>query len=67
MSIFSVFKKLVYGKFLTGATVLITSRPTAEHIYDKLPFEINFEILGFTKPEIQEYVKKYCADDSCGT
>ena len=56
MSIFSVFKKLVYGKFLPRATILITSRPTAEHIYDKLPFEIHFEILGFTKPEIQNYV-----------
>ena len=56
--IFSVFKKLVYGKCLPGATILITSRPTAEHIYDKLPFEIHFEILGFTKPEIQNYVKK---------
>ena len=64
MSIFSVFNKLVYGKFLPGATILITSRPTAEHIYDKLPFEINFEILGFTKPEIENYVKKFCGDDN---
>ena len=64
MSIFSVFQKLVSGTFLPDATILITSRPTAEHIYDKLPFEINFEILGFTKPEIQEYVKKFCADDN---
>ena len=44
MSIFSVSKKLVCGKFLHGATVLITSRPTAEHIYLELPFDINFEI-----------------------
>ena len=64
MSIFSVFKKLVCGKFLHGATVLITSRPTAEHIYLELPFDINFEILGFTKPEIQDYVKKFCPNDN---
>ena len=64
MSIFSVFKKLVSGTFLPGATVLITSRPTAEHIYNKLPFEINFEILGFTKPEIEDYVKKFCEHDN---
>ena len=64
MSIFSVFKNLVYGKFLPRATILITSRPTAEHIYDKLPFEINVEILGFTKPEIKDYVEKFCANDN---
>ena len=55
---------MVCGKFLHGATVLITSRPTAEHIYLELPFDINFEILGFTKPEIEDYVKKFCPNDN---
>ena len=64
MPIFSVFKKLVCGNFLPRATVLITSRPTAEHIYQDLPFEINFEILAFTKPEIEDYVKKFCQPDN---
>ena len=66
MSIFSVFKKLVCNEFLPGATILVTSRPTADHIFDKnlLPFEINFEILGFTKDKIKKFVKKFCAGES---
>ena len=68
MTIFSIYKKLLCGKFLPGATVVTTSRSTAEHVYDKLPFDSKVEILGFTKPQIEEYVVKFCdGDDNMST
>ena len=37
--IFPIFKQLVKGKLLPGVTLLTTSRPTAEHIYQALELE----------------------------
>ena len=58
-----IFKRLVNGKLLPGATVLATSRPTAEHIYRDMPFNQVVEILGFHEEQIKEYVEKFCCDD----
>ncbi len=42
-----IFKQLVKGELLPGATVLTTFRPTAEHIYRELKFDREVEVLGF--------------------
>ena len=55
--------KLISGDLLKGATVLVTSRPTAEDFYSKLDFDRNVEIIGFTREKIEEYVKKYCENN----
>ena len=62
--IFQIFKQLVEGKLLPGATVLTTSRPTAGHIYKKLSFDRQVEILGFNKEQIKSYVGKFCRHDN---
>ncbi|XP_028397190.1 NACHT, LRR and PYD domains-containing protein 4C-like isoform X2 [Dendronephthya gigantea] len=61
--IFRILKQLVEGKLLPGATVLITSRPTAEDIYQYLKFDREIEILGFNEEQIEKYVKMFCHDD----
>ncbi|XP_028392237.1 NACHT, LRR and PYD domains-containing protein 3-like, partial [Dendronephthya gigantea] len=61
---FVIFKQLVEGKLLPGATVLTTSRPTAEHIYESCQFNRQVEILGFNKEQIKKYVEKFCKDDT---
>ena len=58
-----IFKQLVNGKLLPGATVLATSRPTAEHIYQGMNFGRIVEILGFHEKQIKEYVEKFCGED----
>ena len=56
----TLFIKLVSGNMLDGATVLVTSRPTADNFYSKMRFERKVEILGFTKDKIKEYVIRFC-------
>ena len=60
MSPISLFSKLISGHFLPGATVLVTSRPTANEFYSKFNFDRNVEIIGFTEDKIEEYVTKFC-------
>ncbi|XP_028406190.1 NACHT, LRR and PYD domains-containing protein 4C-like [Dendronephthya gigantea] len=60
---FLILKQLVEGKLLPGATMLITSRPTAEDIYQCLKFDREVEILGFNEEQIEKYVKMFCHDD----
>ena len=55
-----IFKQLVNGELLPGATVLATSRPTAEHIYQNMKFDQVVETLGFHEKQIQLYVEKFC-------
>ncbi len=64
MPVFSIFKMLVDGRLLSGVTVLITSRPTAERIFGNLNVERTVEILGFFREEIKEYVFKFCQNDN---
>ena len=61
--ILMIFKQLVKGELLPGATVLTTSRPTAEHIYEELNFDREVEVLGFHKKQIKKYVKMFCRKD----
>ena len=60
MSGISLFMKLISGRLLPGATVLVTSRPTANEFYSRFPFDRTVEIIGFTSNKIEEYVSKFC-------
>ena len=60
MSPISLFSKLISGHFLPEATVLVTSRPTANEFYSKFNFDRNVEIIGFTGDKIEEHVTKFC-------
>ena len=61
--ILQIFEKMVKGQLLTGVTVLTTSRPTAGHIYKRLLFDHEVEILGFHKEQIKNYVETFCRYD----
>ena len=55
----SIFMKLIYGNILYKSTVLITSRSWATDIIHRDNADRIFqhiEILGFTEPQIKEYV-----------
>ena len=62
----SIFNQLISGELLPFATILVTSRPWATgdirrnyecHIYQHI------EVLGFTKRQITEYIKKNIPKD----
>ena len=61
--ILQIFKQLVKNELLPGATVLTTSRPTAQQVYKHYKFYCNIEILGFQEKQIKEYVGKFCCND----
>ena len=66
--IYNIWKQLVRGQLLPGATVLTTTRPTAERlyrstIYDPICYDREVEILGFHEEEVKNYVEKFCGDD----
>ena len=60
MSPISLLRKLISGHLLPEATVLVTSRPTANQFYSKFKFDRTVEIIGFTQDRIEEYVTKFC-------
>ena len=60
MSAISLFFKLISGRLLPEATILVTSRPTANEFYSKFRFDRTVEIIGFTQERIKEYVTKFC-------
>ncbi len=60
MSGISLFVKLISGRLLFGATVLVTSRPTANEFYSRFRIDRTVEIIGFTSDKIEEYVSKFC-------
>ena len=67
--IFHIWKQLVRGELLPGATILTTSRPTAEKlykptIYDPIQYEREVEILGFHEKEVKSYVERFCGIDT---
>ena len=56
----SVVKRLLEGRPLPSATVLITSRPTATcELARDSRFEQQLEVLGFTKRNILQYAREY--------
>ena len=64
MSAMNLFVKLFQGNMLKGATILVTSRPTADDFYSKLNFDREVEILGFTHDKIKEYVIRFCNNNN---
>ena len=60
MSAISLFRKLTSGHLLPEATVLVTSRPTANQFYSKFKFDRTVEIIGFTQDRIEQYITKFC-------
>ena len=64
MSAMNLFVKLFQGNMLKGATILVTSRPTADDFYSKLKFDREVEILGFTRHKIEEYVIRFCNNNN---
>jgi hypothetical protein len=64
MPAMNLFIKLVLGNLLKGATVLVTSRPTADDFYSRLDFDRNVEIIGFTSDKIEEYVSRFCDNNN---
>ena len=56
----NLFVKLVRGDILRGATVLVTSRPSAANFYAKIGFTQEVEICGFENDQIQAYVTRFC-------
>ena len=61
--VLQIYRQLVKGELLPGITVLTTSRPTAEHIYQKLKFDREVEVLGFHEEQIEKYVGNFCRAD----
>ena len=59
-----LFIKLISGSFLPGATVVVTSRPTANEFYSRFSFDRTVEIMGFSRVQIEEYVQKLCDNNS---
>ena len=59
MPVHSLLKKIVTGNILTGATVLITTRPNAMSCVRSLNFNRAVEILGFTTEQVNDYVGKF--------
>ncbi len=66
MSAMNLFIKIIMGSFLPGATVLVTSRPTAENFYSRFMFDQTVEIIGFTPNKVEKYVTRFC-DNNNGT
>ncbi len=62
MSAMFLFIKIMSADMLPGATVLVTSRPTALDISSKLKFDRTVEIIGFTSDKIEKYVEQFCAN-----
>ncbi|XP_028413221.1 NACHT, LRR and PYD domains-containing protein 3-like [Dendronephthya gigantea] len=60
MPAISLFIQLISGQFLPGATILVTTRPTASDFYSRFEFDRNVEIIGFTSEKIEHYVSKFC-------
>ena len=60
MSAISLFGKLISGELMPEATVLVTSRPTANRFYSKFTFDRTVEIIGFTEDRIEQYLTKFC-------
>ena len=60
MSAISLFRKLISGHLLPEATVLVTSRPTANQFYSKFKFDRTVEVIGFTEGGIKQYITKFC-------
>ena len=63
MPLQALYTKITSGKLLDGATVLTTTRPTAESCVRNPDPSRVIEILGFSSGQVKNYVEKYTGDD----
>ena len=63
MPVHFLLKKIVSGKMLTGATVLMTTRPNAVPYIRSLNFQKTVEILGFSTAQVNDYVQKFTKEE----
>ena len=59
MPVHFLLEKILSGKILTGATVLMTTRPNAVSCIISPIFDKTVEILGFTTEQVEDYVEKF--------
>ncbi len=60
----ALYVKLVKGNQLPEATVVTTCRPNVVQSVAGLQFDRQVEIMGFTPEKVEEYVHKFCANDT---
>ena len=60
VSVYSLYFRLIRGDFLPNVTIVTTTRRTGEALYQDFfdEFDRKLEILGFTKAEIEKFVKQ---------
>ena len=63
MPVHFLLKKIVSGKMLTGATVLMTTRPNAVRCIRSVDFHKTVEILGFSAEQVNDYVQKFTKEE----
>ena len=64
MPLHTLYKKILSGKILPGATVLTTIRPTAVSFFEPpIAFERTVEILGFTSAKVEEDLDNFTKGD----
>nr|XP_058973981.1 NACHT, LRR and PYD domains-containing protein 12-like [Pocillopora verrucosa] len=63
MPVAALCSKLIKGKILKGAIVMITSRPDESDKMGGIRFKRYVEIAGFSSKQVKEYIKKYFKDD----
>ena len=59
MPVAALCSKLIKGKILKGAIVMITSRPDESDKMGGIRFKRYVEIAGFSSEEVKEYIEKY--------
>ena len=63
MPVLVLYKKLLEGKLLRGATVLTTSRPPVTSRIEISLFDKIVDINEFTEEKVEKYVSNYCKPD----
>ena len=58
----NLLTELISGEQLPGATIIITSRPSASGSFPYKYIYQRIEILGFTEVQVEEYITKYFQD-----
>ncbi|XP_031551975.1 uncharacterized protein LOC116289226 isoform X2 [Actinia tenebrosa] len=55
----ALIAKIIKGKMLNGAVVLISSRPEEAEELQKIVFDVRCDIQGFSSLQVLEYIEKY--------
>ena len=59
MPVSALCAKLMRGKILGKAAIMVTSRPDESDKISGMPFHRKVEITGFSQQEVKEYIEKY--------